>query len=71
MKTEEFIEIYKCAVITKITRTQEDKTLWILYYTDGFPHKVGNLTLRRLSSPCLWGLKKQIDNYKPMKQYKR
>ena len=65
MVTTEFIENYKGTDIYKSVKRGEDNSIiWVLYYSDGFPHKVGSLVLNRISSTALWGVKKQINKYK-------
>lgn len=65
MVTTEFIENYKGADIYKSVSKREDNSImWVLYYADGFPHKVGSLVLNRISSTALWSVKKQISKYK-------
>ena len=65
MVTLEFIENYKGTDIYKSVSTREDgSVVYVLYYADGFPHKVGSLVLNRISSTALWGVKKQINKYK-------
>ena len=65
MVTTEFIENYKGTDIYKSVKRGEDNSIiWVLYYSDGFPHKVGSLVLNRISSTALCGVKKQINKYK-------
>ena len=65
MVTTEFIENYKGTDIYKSVKKKEDNSvMWVLYYEDGFPHKVGSLVLNRISSTALCGVKKQINKYK-------
>ena len=65
MVTTEFIENYKGNDIYKSVKKKEDNSvMWVLYYADGFPHKVGSLVLNRISSTALFGVKKQINKYK-------
>ena len=65
MVTTEFIENYKGTDIYKSVKKKEDNSvMWVLYYADGFPHKVGSLVLNRISSTALCGVKKQINKYK-------
>ena len=65
MVTLEFIENYNGTDIYKSVKKKEDNSvMWVLYYADGFPHKVGSLVLNRISSTALWGVKKQINKYK-------
>lgn len=69
MVTTEFIENYKGTDIYKSVSTREDgSVVYVLYYADGFPHKVGSLVLNRISSPALWSVKKQISKYKKNKK---
>lgn len=65
MVTREFVENYKGTDIYKSVKRREDNSvMWVLYYADCFPHKVGSLVLNRISSPALWSVKKQISKYK-------
>lgn len=65
MVTREFVENYKGTDIYKSVKRREDNSvMWVLYYADGFPHKVGSLVLNRISSTALWSVKKQISKYK-------
>lgn len=69
MVTTEFIENYKGTDIYKSVKRGEDNSIiWVLYYSDGFPHKVGSLVSNRISSPALWSVKKQISKYKKNKK---
>ena len=65
MVTTEFIENYKGTDIYKSVKRGEDNSIiWVLYFSDGFPHKVGSLVLNRISSTALCGVKKLINKYK-------
>lgn len=49
------VHIYKSEGINT-----DGSVLWVLYYADGFPHKVGRLTLNRISGTSINSVKSQI-----------